>query len=369
MTCYLTTYGIYKVCSLADHLEITEKEKGEEDDPMIKVYHEIPYMMKSKQATLLKIIILIACLLMTGTSNIANLSIISNLLADDTNIDLYLAKFLITLIFSLTMLYIVQPEKIKWIMYTVTITLMVMVVIIITDSLSIYASTPNKHTKQYTYYSFINSGIFLGVSSYAFESVSSIFNVRRTMKCRSDLPNLQISAFIFISISYYICGLAVYLAYGNFNIQDTVFKYYGVERAFMYSLGIMYSLTALFNIPFNIICFVEILESLPETRSIMCNNNGELNATKITIMRMVIIFLSMGFTLISDNFTRILDLTGSIAAPIVSYIIPIILCWEYCAITQKKIGLLGYLHDVTIIVIGICVGISGIYSTIYFNET
>lgn len=63
-----------------------------------------------------------------------------------------------------------------------------------------------------TYANWVNMGLFLGVSSYAFESIGCIFNVRRTMKDRSAMPGLRIWALIFIAISYYVKQQCVYLA-------------------------------------------------------------------------------------------------------------------------------------------------------------
>ena len=49
----------------------------------------------------------------------------------------------------------------------------------------------NNNLIQYTMFNFANMGVFLGVSSYAFESIGSIFNVRKVMQQRSAMPRLQ----------------------------------------------------------------------------------------------------------------------------------------------------------------------------------
>jgi hypothetical protein len=72
ITCYLTTYGLYKITRLADLIE--KKVQGEGgNETMIRVYHELPEIMKTPGAQYLKYIILCACVMMTGGSNIGNL--------------------------------------------------------------------------------------------------------------------------------------------------------------------------------------------------------------------------------------------------------------------------------------------------------
>jgi len=166
------------------------------------------------------------------------------------------------------MILIVEPEKIKVVLFVVTIIMIIMVVMVISySSYIIHDNSVHHKTPNYTYYNFANMGIFSGVSSYAFESIGSIFNVRRTMKKRSDMPKLQIWSFILVAASYYLTGLLVYLAYGNNGIKDMVFKYYSwATTPVMNSLGYVYCVTCLFNIPFNVISFVENFESLPLTR-------------------------------------------------------------------------------------------------------
>ena len=70
----------------------------------------------------------------------------------------------------------------------------------------------------------------------------------------------------------------------------------------------------------------------------------------------------MSVTLITDNVARIFDLVGSLAAPLISYILPCILYWQY-----KHVSTLNKIHDVIVMSLGVVIGGFGIYSTIYFD--
>lgn len=259
----MTTYGIYKITRLADHIEEDASKKGE--DLTISVYHELPMQMNLKRAKLLRYVVLVACVTMTGAANIGQLSLVAVQLATNLGINLYFMKLCVTIFFSIIMLFIVEPEKIKTVLILVTAVLIGMIGLVIGYSghvINDHNNNPSSHIIRYTYFNFSNMGIFLGVSSYAFESISSIFSVRRTMKTRAAFPKLQIASFIFVAVSYYITGLMVYLAYGNNKMKDMVFKYYTMEASpLMHSLGYIFCATCIFNIPFNTICCVENLES------------------------------------------------------------------------------------------------------------
>ena len=348
---------------MADHIEQDAKEKGE--DVCISVYHELPIQMKVKGANFIRYLILFACLLMTGSSNIANLSAVSVELSTNLDFNLYLTKLLVTAFFCSIMIFIVEPERIKTILIIVTATLIAMVGMVMGYSGKIIHENqqiPNNNLVQYTMFNFANMGVFLGVSSYAFESIGSIFNVRRVMQQRSAMPRLQIGAFIFIAATYYVTGLLVYLAYGNNNVKDLVFKYYSMETSpVMNSLGYIFCATCIFNIPFNIIALIENLEALPALRKFFMTN-GDISRVKVTLARIFAIVLSMAVTLITDNIARILSLTGSLAAPLISYIIPLALYWQF-----KKPSKFMYIHDGIVMALGLVIGGFGIYSTIYFE--
>jgi hypothetical protein len=367
ITCYLTTYGLYKITRLADLIEKKAQEE-EGTETMIRVYHELPEIMKTPGAPYLKYIILCACVMMTGGSNIGNLSMVSTMMALNLGVNLYLVKLVICIFFCALMFFIVEPEKIKGILLIVTVTLIVMVIMVITHSVYMIVD-PSANTVldprgvHLTYANWVNMGLFLGVSSYAFESIGSIFNVRRTMKDRTAMPGLQIWAFIFIAISYYVTGLCVYLAYGDYGMKPTVFMYYSwAGQPVMYCLSFIYAATCVFNIPFNVIAFVENFEILPCLKNTLSDRNGDLSRWKLTFFRILVVVVSMAITLITDNVATILGICGSLAAPLISYILPMVLWWQFV-----PTGNWWKFHDCTVIGLGlVCAGF-GLYSSLTYK--
>ena len=87
ITCYLTTYGIWKITKLADHLE--EDVALERPNYMVTIYHEIPIVMKVKGAKVIRYLILAAAIAMCSASNIGNLSLVSTTIAQNFGLNIY----------------------------------------------------------------------------------------------------------------------------------------------------------------------------------------------------------------------------------------------------------------------------------------
>ena len=119
--------------------------------------------------------------------------------------------------------FVVEPEKIKPVTFFVSGLLIFIVIVVVVNSVGKYN---HSNDLEYDYYLFAQSGVFLGISSYAFESIAHIFNVRRMMVDRSKMPKIQVYTFVFVGLSYYLVGSTVYLAYGRDNVENVVFDYY-----------------------------------------------------------------------------------------------------------------------------------------------
>ena len=395
--CYLTSYGIYKVTLIANEIDCKPgngSEKNTENDNfenrhgaielndansrendsqpdqneatnenIVRVYHELPVQLKIKYAYVMQVLILISCASMSFASNISNLSQISGMIAQMAGLNLQLAKLFVCIFFCLLQLFFVEPEKIKPITFFVSGVQIFIVIVVVYNSIDIYSSNQNI---EYDYYLYTNSGVFLGISSYAFESIAHIFNVRRMMVDRSKMPKIQVLTFIFIGLSYYLVGGAVYLAYGKDNVRKVIFDYYIDKNNWMSLLKNQYMITAVFGILFNSITVIENLEPIAVTRKQLTNSdNGSLNSNKVLFYRMLLVILSVGVTLISDNFNRILSFTGSTASPLLSFVQPILICWNYDEKCNRKQSKFIYYHDCFILIGGVFVGICGIYSTIF----
>lgn len=368
---YLTTYGIYRVTELANNIDCIKKDENstkeeieaQNEKNLLRVFHELPIKLKIQYSHIYQNIILICVISLTASSCIANMALMSTVISVNLGINLYISKLIMVIVFSQQMIWILEPEKIKCLLYSITCLLLVMVISVCIDSFGIYLTDPN--TKEYNYAIFANSGVFLGVSGYAFESVAHIFNVRRTMQDRSQMPKLQSYTFVIIAASYYITGLQVYQAYGNGNIKQMVFEYYDLERPFMYSLQFFYIVTGMFNIPFNTISLCENLEPIAFTRKFITDENGKLHRMKLLVVRILSLVVFTLITLLSDNVTRIVDFAGSTCSPVISYIIPVLLCWKYDEVMKLKPSQFMKYHDVFVIFSGVFVSICGIYSTIY----
>ena len=241
------------------------------------------------------------------------------------------------------------------------------VAVISIDSTNTWLSLPPGQV-QYDYWNFSNSGIFLGISSYAFESVAHIFNVRRMMLRRQDMPRLQSYTFVFVGASYYFVGAMVYLAYGRENVESSVFGYYTDNGRgwFMQSLQYLYVCSVVFGVTFNSINLIENLEAIQWTRKwITKKGEDRISGRAVLVGRVAIIAVSIGFTLINDSFNQVLNFAGSTASPLLSYIVPVVVCWGYYRKEKRVVSAWVWWHDMLVLASGIFVGVCGVYATIF----
>jgi amino acid permease len=264
-------------------------------------------------------------------------------------------------------LAIVEPEKIQAITIGISILLISIVAVISVDSTNTWLSLAPGQV-QYDYWNFSNSGIFLGISSYAFESVAHIFNVRRMMQRRQDMPRLQSYTFVFVGASYYCVGAMVYLAYGRENVEHVVFGYYTEKGRswFMQSLQYLYVCTVVFGVTFNSINLIENLEAIEWTRKwITKKGEDRISGRAVLVGRVVVIGVSMGFTLINDSFNQVLNFAGSTASPVLGYIVPVLVCWGFYKKEKWVVSPWIWWHDIAVLVSGVFVGVCGVYATFF----
>jgi hypothetical protein len=164
ITCYLTTYALSKITRLTDLIEKKPQEE-EGNKTMIRVYHDLPEIMKTPGAQYFIYIILCAYIILTGGSNIGTLSMVSTMMASNFWVNLHLVKLVICIFFCALVLFIVEPEKIKRILLIVTVTLIAMVIIVITHSVyMIVDPSANKvldtRGMHLTYANWVNMGLF-----------------------------------------------------------------------------------------------------------------------------------------------------------------------------------------------------------------
>jgi hypothetical protein len=62
---------------------------------LVRVYHELPIMLKIPHAKLFQIIILVSCFVLGMACNIGNFSVISKVFSTNLGLNLVLVKFLI----------------------------------------------------------------------------------------------------------------------------------------------------------------------------------------------------------------------------------------------------------------------------------
>lgn len=100
------------------------------------------------------------------------------------------------------------------------------------------------------------------------------------------------------------------------------FDYFSKEN-FLHWMKFAVALNPMFSVPFNIISIIEIFEKIKSVSKLMKNKNGKLCSKKIFFMRMILLFVIYGCTMITTNIAEIFDLVGSIFGPFLGFVFPV----------------------------------------------
>lgn len=166
------------------------------------------------------------------------------------------------------------------------------------------------------------SGLLIGIALFAFESISTMVNVRRTAKMPTQMRLYVKITFIGSSIFFIIFAASYHLVYGTKTMRKIAFDYYPPTNI-LHALKYLVMFNPVFAVPFNIISTVEIFEKVKPLSFMVRDKSMQLSALRIQISRQALLICVFSLGMLSTNISKILDMVGSLFGPVLGLIMPV----------------------------------------------
>lgn len=182
------------------------------------------------------------------------------------------------------------------------------------------------HTKDlnYNFFEVDASGMLIGIALFAFESINTVANVRRTTQVPANMRYYVKVTFIAASTFYILFAASYHCAYGNNTMKKIAFDYY-LSSSILRGLKYLVMLNPLFSIPFNVITTVELFEKLRPLSFLTRDRALNLSAGRILLTRQAALAIVFCLSTLSQDMSLILNTVGSLFGPALGLLVPVII--------------------------------------------
>lgn len=362
--CYVTTYGMYRLTEISS--EIEEKSLGltKVEDYHFLSHHVAEKFRGKKLADVVSTLAILGTILNNVSVIISSVIEISTHLQPAIGLDKVYVKLAIVLVYLAISAYALEPEKLKVFGLVSGAFILFICAVMYLDNARLLLPQNQGSAQTYEASNLANTGIFLGMSGFAYEACGTIFTVRMTLKDRSRMPRLIVWVFSFIGTVFVMFSVSFYFAYGKEGLRPIAFEFYEqAERPFMYFLGAAFCLCLIMFVPMYNIADSELLEHYQVIGSRLKNADGEMDRSKLLLFRWTLFLLSCAPAFLTDKIELVMNLGGSLVIPVISFYIPVALNYMDAINQGRKVGLKHILHDSFIVLCGLAVTVLGlIYS-------
>lgn len=189
------------------------------EEIIVKRYQDLPVMIGFEGAKVFETFTLLTTSVFNFFALIASLTLLSEIIVDGTKNNLmimaYTARLATFIMFAVILLVIHSLERLKFITPFIILIMMTIAALFFGESCyQIFNSVSNdgfSSLSNVAYFNLAEIGFFMGISSYSFQSIGSIFNIRRAMKVRSKMPTLLMIMTLVIAFMYAFLSLIIYL--------------------------------------------------------------------------------------------------------------------------------------------------------------
>ncbi len=129
----------------------------------------------------------------------------------------------------------------------------------------------------------------------------------------------------FIGILYYVSAASYLFVFDRTSINDNSFNLFKREGGFLSMAYLFYFPNNIYTYVMNSIFATEILETLPFIRKILNDGHGNTSRPKIILLRIISWALSVAISLSTRDVINVLNVSGSLFTPVVSYFAPVLL--------------------------------------------
>ena len=317
--CYLSTYGMWKMAELTNQIE-SELHHSEE----IITYHDTIVRCFRSNKGFWKIFTIFAILLVNYSVVVACSVQLANFFNDIFNTNTIYIKLVIYAVCMVIIIFALEPEKMKYFAMGSTFLIFLFYLICYADNMIKCFPEQYDFSRTRDLAVLSNTGTFLGVGTYAYEAVGSLYTIRRSMQKPRLLPKLIVLVFVFIGTTFMLGGFGYYTVYGNEAAQPMIFSYYPKGGNFMYVLVCIVNVSIGSFIPFYIIANMEILENFESIKNWLYYEDQTTNRWKLSVLRLAGTVVAMGCSMVSDDVEVVTGFAGAVFMPLISFLLPIL---------------------------------------------
>jgi hypothetical protein len=175
----------------------------------------------------------------------------------------------------------------------------------------------------------------------------------------------------FASATSYLMVDAVQQAFPAESLKHNSFNLYKNDSSWLFrNIFFLYFPNNLYTYVMNSIFATEIIETLPFLKQLITNEVGSVKRTRLVALRISVWFAAILISLGMKDVVHVLNLSGSLFTPIVSYFGPVdpseqmIIFYSYCSAFHCPISRMRKVHDFFFIVISLTVAFWGIKNSI-----
>jgi Transmembrane amino acid transporter protein len=354
---YTTSYGLIVLNEIATELEADFNHKRK-----IKNFDELTRQINGKSVLFVKWLMMIAGVCMMYASSVSNILLISANLSRTLSINELAVKLIIFVIIALIFLVLVEPEKIQYINVYMTALLVSLAYLILGKNIYRWVTGQGPGLANIKMIDLKYTGVYAGNIAYGFEVASNYLSLRLTASNEVKYGRLTTWLMIFVGLNFYLCAAGHMVAYNGNQITENSFEMQKSEGVFWKNLIYPFMINTLYTFTFNTIFTGEIIESIPALHSLMVNHKGTFDRTKLTVFRILIWAIAVFISVYATDIVYILNFSGSVFTPIISYFGPLFLLYSYASQKGKHISVGRKIHDVLYVLIAIGISGWGIYN-------
>lgn len=353
---YVTSYGLIVVTNLAVDIESDFEYKTK-----IKNFDELTSQIKGRLVKPCKWLMMISGVGMMFSSTISNLLLITTNLSSTLEINEFLLKGIIFAAVSVVFLFLVEPEKIQYINGAITTLLFSVACLFLGKNLYLFADSQGPPLESINKMDIKYSGTLAGNVAFAFEVASNFLSMRLTASNEFSYSNLTKYMMLFVGFFYYLLACSFNLAYPPEAVTSSAFEMQSNSSTFWRSMIYVFMVNTLYTFTFNTIFSVEIFESIPSVQQAIANKQtGKTSGPKIVILRIVCWAIPVVISFWATNIVTILNISGSLFTPIISFFGPMYLKYSYASQKGKTHSWGEVIHDTIYLLISTLVSVWGI---------
>lgn len=357
---YITCYGLVQMSALATEIEKDYGMKGR-----VKNLYKLTEHIQGKHLPFVRWLMMIAGLGMMYSSSISNIILVSDTLEHHIGLQQWVSKTIIFLVISLGFLIIVEPEKIKYVNLYMTALLFGIAYIIFGRNIYSWAHGEGEPWSKITLFNWKYIGVWGGNLAYAFEVASGFLSLRLTASSDVNYESVTSWMTLLVGFNYFFLSGAHMLGNKASEITENSFQMMSKHGDIWKVLIYLYMINTSYTFSFNTIFTSEIIETMPPIEKVIVDNKGNIARHKLIILRIALWAVAVGISFFATNIIMVLNISGSIFSPIVSYFGPLILTYAYRTQKGDEVPKSKRIHDLIYVSVAFTISIWGIVNAFH----